>query len=54
MPDGRHMDTHEKEAIMRVGRLTTILPMLLPATAILVAMVILRPMLREGLFVDPS
>ncbi|MFQ5847986.1 MAG: hypothetical protein ACE5IQ_10020 [Candidatus Methylomirabilales bacterium] len=39
--------------MMKVSRLASMLPLLVPATAILIAMVILRPMLREGLFTDP-
>ena len=46
--------TDGKEGMTKVGRLATMLPMLLPAAAILVAVLILRPMLREGLFVDPA
>lgn len=37
---------------MPVGRFSTILPLLVPAIAILVAIAILKPVLREGLFRD--
>ncbi len=36
---------------MRVGTFTT---MLLPALAIALAIIILKPMLRDSLFVDPG
>ena len=36
---------------MRIDLFTT---MLVPAIAVLVAITLLKPMLREGLFVDPS
>jgi hypothetical protein len=34
-------------------RVTTLTTMLLPAIAIVIATIVLRPMLRDGLFVDP-
>ena len=49
MPDEHTRD--EKEGSMRIDLFTK---MLVPAIAVLVAIVLLKPALREGLFVDPN